>query len=152
MADINIPIKVALSTSVSEQLFELGASGEKNIHVPVAISNSIYTINTDGYIASTETWDSQPELVAKKNVVYIYTDHHIDKHGRPVPGFKVGDGSSYLIDMPFNDEMMVEHIENNEIHITNEEREFWNNKVTTIISEVDNEELIFTREKIWPTN
>ena len=136
MADINIPIKVALSTSVSEQLFELGASGEKNIHVPVAISNSIYTINTDGYIASTETWNSQPELVAKKNVVYIYTDHHMDKHGRPVPGFKVGDGLSYLIDMPF----------------TNEEREFWNNKVTTIISEVDNEELIFTREKIWPTN
>ena len=57
-------------------------------------------------------------------------------------GLKIGDGKAYVIDLPFlNDTSGIDfdqHINNTTIHITNEEREFWNNKINcrdTVISE-----------------
>ena len=62
-----------------------------------------------------------------------------------VPAIKVGDGVSLLIDAPFmlsaDDQDWIDHINNHTIHITQAEREYWNNKVASNVNE-NNEELI----------
>ena len=80
---------------------------------------------------TTEGWNAQPNLKAKRNCIYVYTDH-CTYNNKNIPAMKIGDGTSYLIDMPFVDEHTAElyaHINNNTVHITAAEREFWNNKI-----------------------
>ena len=94
--------------------------------------NLVYQSNT------TENWNKKLGFISEKNVLYIYTDYRIiEKDGEEIllPGLKVGDGKSYLIDLPFLnstsdiDQVMIDHINNNVIHISAEERAFWNNKL-----------------------
>lgn len=92
---------------------------------------------------TTAYWNSHRTLVSKKGYIYIYSDYMKDSNNNDIPGFKVGDGSSYLIDMPFVDELYLEHIRDNIRHITQEERLFWNRKVRCQVAE-DNHKLIFT--------
>ena len=89
------------------------------------------------YSNSKENWDLNPNFLSEKNVLYIYTDYAtIDKDDKEItiPGLKIGDGKSYLIDLPFvNDssnfnEILIDHINNNVIHISAYDRLFWNNK------------------------
>ena len=96
-------------------------------------------------------WNSQPNLIAEKNTLYVYSDYRTvteDGQEKVVPGVKVGDGTSYLIDMPFMDAGMSDHIMNTIIHITQDEREFWNDKVSVYISPTDEENIVFTTERI----
>ena len=58
---------------------------------------------------STAGWNAQPTLVADRGVIYVYSDYKsvtIDGDTVPVPGFKVGDGSSLLKDLPFSADAM----------------------------------------------
>jgi hypothetical protein len=64
---------------------------------------------------------------------------------------KIGDGTSYLIDLPFVnetssnsnfEEILMNHINNNTVHISPEDRLFWNNKLNLFLSD---ENLIFNR-------
>lgn len=98
---------------------------------------------------TTEEWRQDPSLIGQLNTFYIYTDRNTkvdEETGRiiNVPGIKVGDGSSYLIDLPFVDDLFYSHINNLDIHVTLAEKQFWNNKVRTQDSEIDNQNLIFT--------
>lgn len=95
------------------------------------------------YYHTKEYWDQHLTLVSEENAIYVYTNYQT-YDGKNVAGIKVGDGLAYLIDLPFTDEILMDHINNFEIHITQAEREFWNNKVRSYMSDVDNEELIFT--------
>lgn len=110
------------------------------LSVPSTITVNNVLVNT------TEEWNSQSSLIGKKGVVYIYTDRSINDQGQPIPGFKVGDGLAYLIDLPFNDDIMMTHINDSSIHITEEERLFWNNKVTAHLNPFNVEELIITKK------
>ena len=86
-----------------------------------------------------QEWDSDISKISQKNVLYIYSDYKtIQKDGQQIllPGIKIGDGKSYLIDIPFlNDtnneieQMVLDHINNDVIHIQSGERDFWNNKL-----------------------
>ena len=97
------------------------------------------------FVNTTEYWNSQPSLITVRNAVYIYTDYEKDGDGDDVPGIKVGDGLGYLIDAPFTSDPYYDHIRNHFIHITPEEREFWNNKVRCYVDDfTDSEKLIFT--------
>lgn len=97
------------------------------------------------FSATTEEWNAQPKLKARAGAIYIQTDKQTDKQGDFIPSFKVGDGTSYLIDMPFGDKLFWEHINDDTIHVTPEEKEFWNNKVRCYIDgEVSDGTLIFT--------
>ena len=58
----------------------------------------------------------------------------------------MGDGLAYVIDLPFSDKILYEHLEDTERHITNDERTFWNNKVRCFISESDDGKLVFTTQ------
>lgn len=104
-------------------------------------------IHTD----TTANWNAQRDFVSEYGHVYVYSDYQII-NDVPVPGLKVGDGSSYLIDMPFTgaaeSEQLVNHMNDETMHITDEERDFWNNKVTCFISNGDNENVVFTKDNV----
>lgn len=93
--------------------------------------------------ATTATWNSQPQLISKKGYIYIYSDYRRDSQGNVLAAMKVGDGATWLIDMAFIDEMYADHIQDTIIHITQEERNKWNNKVTCYM---EDETLIFTKD------
>lgn len=87
---------------------------------------SVPTIKFD----TKEHWDGSFEI-SEKNVIYVYTDYSTDEHGVNIAALKIGDGTSYIVDLPFigvDESLIRDHIENTEIHITATEREFWNNK------------------------
>lgn len=108
---------------------------------------TVYVVGGDCRVlyATTATWNSQPQLVSARGYVYIYSDYKQNDQNQNIAGMKVGDGNAYLIDMPFTDELLYDHLADNVAHITQQEREFWNNKVRCFIdSEVHDDTLIFT--------
>lgn len=111
---------------------------------------SFQRINPGAVVLSdtTENWNKKASLISELNTVYVYVDHQTktDEEGKEVwiPGIKIGDGKAYLIDLPFSDELMIAHINDLGIHVTPEEKEFWNNKVRTYIDTVEGEQLVFT--------
>ncbi len=85
-------------------------------------------------------WDADRDMISQKDVLYIYSDYKlIDQDGKQIymPGIKVGDGTSYLIDLPFAnqnknneiEDLLLDHINNKIVHISAEQRDFWNNKL-----------------------
>lgn len=110
---------------------------------------SVYVVGGDCRVlyATTATWNSQPQLVSARGYLYIYSDYKQNGQGQNIAGFKVGDGNAFLIDIPFTDETIQDHITDTVHHITQAEREFWNNKVRCFIdAEIQNDNLIFTTE------
>lgn len=95
---------------------------------------------------NTASWNSQAQLVSQQGYIYIYSDYKQDGEGNNIPGIKVGDGNAYLIDLPFSTKLIDEHIANAVIHITQAERDFWNNKVTCYIDENNITRLIFSKD------
>lgn len=88
---------------------------------------------------TTKNWNSDKTRIAQKGVIYVYSDYakapafggEVD-----VPAIKIGDGTSYLIDMPFaqgevNAEVIA-HIENKKIHVSDEDRERWDQREISI--------------------
>lgn len=107
------------------------------------------------YYDTKAAWDMQPQLIAEEGAIYVYSDKATiyDGVGNPVfvPGVKVGDGTSYLIDMAFvGDEILLalsNHVNNEVRHITQAERIFWNNKVSGFLDENDEETLVLSKIK-----
>lgn len=103
---------------------------------------------------TTEYWNAQPSLTAQKDVIYIYTNHATVDNGDGTftiyPAIKIGDGTSYLIDMPFVDgdlnPTIQNHINDSTIHVTAAEKDFWNNKWRGYIVNSSPENLVFTTE------
>lgn len=106
------------------------------------------------YYDTTAVWDAQPNLVAEKAAIYIYSDHQLyeDETGNKIPiaGLKIGDGTSYLIDMPFvTDNMsgaLIKHLSDHVVHVTAEERAFWNHKVSAYMDHEASELLVLSKK------
>ena len=96
------------------------------------------------YSDTVEGWNAQSSLITVKDAIYIYTDYAQDGEGNNIPGIKIGDGMGYLIDAPFVDKVMQDHILNTIVHITSAERQFWNDKVRCYIDANDAENVVFT--------
>lgn len=94
---------------------------------------------------TTEYWNSRPTLLTKQGYIYIYSDYK-QSEGENIAGIKIGDGTSYLIDMPFIDKPLDDHIADTVSHITAQERTFWNNKVRCFIDPENTEKLVFTTQ------
>ncbi|MBQ6638250.1 MAG: hypothetical protein IJH82_06300 [Lachnospiraceae bacterium] len=98
-------------------------------------------------VATQADWDRQRTLIAAADTIYVYSDHDI-VDGKNIPAIKIGDGTSYLIDMAYvTDHVseLLDHINNRIIHVTEEEKQFWNNKARCDESQVvSNKRLIFT--------
>ena len=103
---------------------------------------------------TTEAWSSVPMFVPLAGELIVYSDYakqRVDDIEVPVPNFKIGDGNAYLVDLPFvGDDLrarLTAHMNDAGIHITEEEREFWNNKVRCYTeADVSGEQLIFTTD------
>lgn len=100
---------------------------------------------------TTEYWNDKPQLIPKKDTIIIYTDYQSkEEEGNiiNIPGIKIADGLAFLIDQPFIDEdirkVVSSHINNSDIHITPQEREFWNNKVRCYLDTLEQDNIIFT--------
>ena len=88
--------------------------------------SSLDTSKITYYSDTSENWATKTSLISIADVLYIYTNSTLQ-----VIGIKMGDGTSYVVDLPF-------------ISVTPEERNFWNNKVRCYLSASDTENLIFT--------
>lgn len=135
MTDITENLKINLK---DEDTLKLHLTGDV---VKVDIMDNVH-------IDTTANWNAQPQLVGKRGHLYIYKDYTVI-YDVEVPAFKVGDGSAYLIDVPFvagNDSKLNAHILDVNVHIQDGERAFWNNKVTAFLSQGDGETLVLTKK------
>ena len=126
-----------------ESNLDIGLDEEKNLDIDLDAGMIEVSVCDVVDMNTTAVWNSNPQLIATSKPIYVYSDCYDDN-----PGIKIGDGTTYLIDLPFvegNDERFLEHIRNMIVHVTAEERSFWNNKVTCYISPVDPERVIFTK-------
>ena len=98
---------------------------------------------------TTQAWNEARGFVPMQGEVIVYNDYKtmrkvIDGTERTVqvPGMKVGDGQTYVQDLPFIDEELrdkiMAHITNTDIHVSLAEKTFWNNKLNVD----DNAELV----------
>lgn len=106
------------------------------------------------YMDTTANWNAKRDYIPNRGDIIVYTDHGQidDGYGNiiDVPGVKIGDGNAYLIDLPFvgadvRYQILTElraHTGNTLIHVTPEEKEFWNNKLNCT---VNGENLILNR-------
>ena len=95
-----------------------------------------------------DDWNSNPSLMSTEGAIYIYQDKTIISNVE-YPGIKIGDGTSYLIYLPFlgADTAMTiaAHISNAVAHISSSDREKWDNKITSYIDPEDPENLILSK-------
>lgn len=95
-------------------------------------------------------WQENPMYVPEKGEIIIYSDQTVID-GVEYPGIKVGDGKAYVVDLPFVADASAqditkelrEHIQDSVAHVTQEDRNFWNNKLNC---ELVGDELIFNRQ------
>lgn len=105
------------------------------------------------YYDTTAHWDQQASLIGERGVVYIYSDHEWieDEVGNriPVAGIRIGDGNAYLKDTPFITDAMtwaiINHVSNSSVHVTPQEKVFWNNKVSGFLDRQESETLILSK-------
>ena len=134
--------KLSLDFNVINNLdLNFGSNNDLNVDF-----GNVYVVGGDCKVlyATTATWNSKPQLISLKGYIYIYSDYRQNEDQQNIASMKVGDGTSYLIDMPFTDELLYNHVANNVIHITAEERNFWNNKIRCYIDPLNEQNLIFT--------
>lgn len=106
------------------------------------VSGAVGTVKI--YRATTEDWDSQTTLVSEADAIYIYTDHDT-YDDEDLPAIKIGDGTSFLIDMPFitdHTSELLNHLADGDIHVTIQEKTFWNNKVSCDESRITSDNLL----------
>ena len=135
---------LTVSTTIypTDKLMMVGSEDEHLVTMQTLQDYLNVNLNKQVLFNTTAAWDAQVQLQSQADTLYIYTDHQVDSEGNVIAGIKVGDGNAYLIDMPFTDSAIMEHISDNVRHISAEERAFWNNKVRCYLA--DNDRIIFT--------
>lgn len=142
-----------------------GGSGDNYTHLIVKSTAEWKTNNPITNIP----WQDQ---ISNKNTIYVYSDrgphYNIDGDQYSLPGIKIGDGLAYIKSLPYIDQYinilyqrindidtrLTNHINDQERHITENERQFWNNKINcyyedNLVQQVTSDgTLIFTRNNI----
>lgn len=103
-------------------------------------------------------WDSALSFIPLNGEIIIYDDYQtlVDKNtGNSVkkPGVKIGNGVDTVSNLPFLGaelrEELLNHINNSMRHVSDDDRLFWNNKVSAY---VDQDTLAFTTGLIPDSN
>ena len=93
---------------------------------------------------TTANWNATQHFVPLPGEIIIYDDYKtitvINRYGeevtRNIPGIKIGTGNAVVQDLGFVDDelrdKLLDHIENQEMHLLLGERAFWNSKVDII--------------------
>lgn len=115
------------------------------LYIDIAGNNVYYwdnqqywNLSSDNVIFSGTTayWEEYGRQISKKDAIYIYTDFDND-NGVDIPSIKIGDGLAYIGSLPFI----------SACGITQDDINFWNNKVSAKISPSDAEEIVFYIER-----
>lgn len=127
-----------------------------------AIINSRIQLKRD----TTENWNKAIGFIPLPGEVIVYEDYEtktytIEEYGETVtktvkiPNIKIGTGNAYVQDLAFVDEetrnILIEHINNLDIHTTLAEKLFWNNKINVddaeekITGKLEEETLVINR-------
>lgn len=97
---------------------------------------------------TTEYWNANGRWIPAAGEVVIYSDGNTsitDGIMYVSPAFKIGDGETYLIDLPYAYSNNFQgHIDNTNIHVSAEDRAFWDNKLN-LDDVVINETLLLNR-------
>ena len=115
---------------------------------------------------TTENWNNAVGFIPLAGEVIVYTDYETktyqtEEYGETVtktvqiPNIKIGTGNAYVQDLAFVDEktrdILMAHIEDHDIHVTLQEKVFWNNKINVddaaeqVSGELADETLILNR-------
>lgn len=115
---------------------------------------------------TTENWNNAVGFIPLPGEVIVYTDYETktyqtEEYGETVtktvqiPNIKIGTGNAYIQDLAFVDEktrdILMAHIEDHDIHVTLQEKVFWNNKINVddaaeqVSGELADETLILNR-------
>ena len=93
---------------------------------------------------TTANWNNARGFIPMAGEIIVYDDwqtktYTVEEYGQQVtktvqiPNIKIGTGNAYVQDLAFTDEgtrdMLLEHIHNQELHTTLQEKLFWNNKI-----------------------
>ena len=128
----------------------------------VGTPNGVASLNSDGVIPAAQLpmkygtsayWATQTSYIPSEGEIIIYSDRGTVTENNTtvnVPGVKIGDGLAYVVDLPFVGEDQVRaltaiiqmHTSNSDIHVTSEDKAFWNNKLNYSLS---GENLVFNR-------
>lgn len=113
--------------------------------------------NTTIRYNTTQYWNSQIGFIPKPGEIIIYADYKsavVDGNPAYIPAIKIGTGNAYVQDLVFvggdsgdmDEDLLFAHIADTIVHITQAERDYWNNKLNvTDTQEVVGESLIFNR-------
>lgn len=120
---------------------------------------------------TTEKWNAQSGLIGEKGAIYIYSNYATEnKNGEIInkANIKIGDGKTRLIDVPFvssamsqqiineiKDEIIdqtgeqiketvIEKLDQEQRLVSSEDREKWDNKITSTLSTTDPENLVLS--------
>lgn len=115
---------------------------------------------------TTANWDAAIGFIPLPGEIIIYEDYDtktytVEEYGEIVtktvniPNIKIGTGNAYVQDLAFVDsetrDTLMEHIRDHDIHVTLQEKVFWNNKINVddayeqIVGELEEETLILNR-------
>lgn len=113
----------------------------------VEIDNvQIIARNTSIEFGTVAYWAERVDYIPAKGSIIVYEDYKVID-GNNYPAIKIADGVAYLIDQPYVNQAEADalyaHILNTTVHVTEAEKEFWNNKVSCY--EVDGN-LVFTTD------
>ena len=88
-------------------------------------------------------WNAHATYIPPAGTLCIYTDY-ATLDGADVPGFKVGDGNAYVVDLAFSQDDLraafQAHISNSRIHLSEQDRNKLESSVTVSVT---NNNLIF---------
>lgn len=126
----------------TDSLMVVGAEDEHLVTIQTLQGYLNANLDKQVLFNTTAGWNSQTSLVSQSETLYVYTDHERDANNNAVAGIKVGDGSAYVVDLPFIDAIATEHIADTSIHVSSVDRTFWNNKVRCYYAGTEN--LVFT--------
>lgn len=143
---ITVPLQVGLEAQTQVPM-TVNAGG------PVALGlGALFnpTINDIQY-NTTAGWAEHPEYIPEQGAIIVYSDYATVDEAN-VPNIKVGDGTTYVVDLPFVADdlraLLAEHISDSAIHVSAADRAFWDNKVTCDVAALNasDYELIFSKE------
>lgn len=128
---------------MSGKLSSGGLSG--NVNIAKIVDRTAIHYDT------TEAWNSSPLFVAQEGHFYIYGDYSSREAGdgsvQLIPALKIGDGTSYLIDLPFvvigDAQDIIDHINNWAVHVSENDRTNWDGKVQVDV-DTENENLLIS--------
>lgn len=116
-------------------------------NLPYFVLETDITQNAKIVIKTEESWALEDQVESQEGVIYVYTNSNPSKTISPI--VKIGDGSTNIRDLPsITDDVLdkiMQHINDEDIHVTLTEKEKWDNKVSCYISEENGEILVFDK-------